>query len=110
MRLFIAITASLVTLLSVSSTASATDNELAEKVDIVVPGMHCAGCANGIRERLLKEPHVSSVTFNFQEKKITAHTVKGQLTDEQIHRVVQERKYQASEISRYANAETTNVE
>jgi heavy metal translocating P-type ATPase len=61
-----------------------TEKEDVEKLEFVVPSIHCEGCVQVIRDALKRLPEVSAVDGKPKEKHLTVAVQKGSLSREEI--------------------------
>ena len=61
-----------------------TETEDIEKLDFVVPSIHCEGCVQVIRDALTRLPEISGVEGKPREKYLTVAVQKGSLSREKI--------------------------
>ncbi|MBI2999621.1 MAG: heavy-metal-associated domain-containing protein [Deltaproteobacteria bacterium] len=61
-----------------------TEKQDVEKLDFVVPSIHCEGCVQVIRDALSRVPAVVGVEGKPREKHLTVAVQKGSLSREEI--------------------------
>lgn len=75
----------------------------AETAKVVVNGMVCAFCAQGIKKTFAKEPAVENVEVDMEKKIVTVKLRKGQnLDDEKIQAIIRDSGYATVRIERTA--------
>ena len=61
-----------------------TEKRDVEKLDFVVPSIHCAGCVQVIRDALSRLPAISGVEGKPREKHLTVAVKKGSLSRAEV--------------------------
>ena len=79
-----------------TATAAETAAVNTERVRIAVEGMHCSGCASGIRAMLRRTPGVVSAEVSYENKEAVVEYEPGRITREKIAEAIANMGYKVS--------------
>ncbi len=78
------------------ATEAAATTATTERVQIAIKGMHCGGCASGIKARLKRTPGVVSAEVGFEEKQANVEFDPSATSREKIVEAINNLGYKAS--------------
>ena len=85
----------------ISPNSSKTKENISEQINVIVNGMTCAMCAQGIEAKLLENKFIQSISVDFEQKLVQIQCInKKKVTDIYIKNAIDWAGYDLISISR----------